>query len=113
LAEGVGFHLFRKTAATLFHDRGQVSDRQLADLLGHADPGFTKRVYVGASDRPADVTFLDELLPVEARDRVNTGSTGRTKTAGRSALSQPLENGSVAGEIVEHRETAATPDQNS
>jgi integrase len=61
--KGKAFHLLRSTAATLFHHRGNASDRELADLLGHADPGFTKRVYVGSSDRPAEVGFLDELIP--------------------------------------------------
>jgi integrase len=61
--KGKAFHLFRSTAATLFHHRGKASDRELADVLGHADPAFTKRVYVGSSDRPAEVGFLDELIP--------------------------------------------------
>jgi hypothetical protein len=46
------------------HHRGKTSDRELSDVLGHADPAFTKRVYVGSSDRPAEVGFLDEVLPV-------------------------------------------------
>ena len=72
--KGVGFHMFRKTAATIGHHRGGWSDRQLADVLGHADPGFTKRTYVGSSDRPAEVAFLDELMPVPsaAPDDANT-----------------------------------------
>lgn len=90
--KGVGFHLFRKTAATLFHHRGQVSDRQLADLLGHADPGFTKRVYVGASDRPAEVAFLDQLLPVDGGSGGNTRATQRPETAAARATGDPVES---------------------
>jgi hypothetical protein len=32
-------------------------------VLGHADPGFTKRVYVGSNSRPAGVNSMDEVIP--------------------------------------------------
>jgi len=61
------FHVFRKTAASLLHDSGK-SDRVLSDWLGHHDPAFTLRTYVGqVDDGLGDATFLDELIPVEGK----------------------------------------------
>jgi integrase len=39
-------HVLRKTAATIL-DQGGMTARQIADILGHADPSMTLRVYLG------------------------------------------------------------------
>ncbi len=39
-------HTFRRTVATLLHEAG-VPLVRISDQLGHADPGFTARVYLG------------------------------------------------------------------
>jgi integrase len=41
------FHAFRRTLGSLIHDQGAKTDRQLSDWLGHHDPAFTVREYVG------------------------------------------------------------------
>lgn len=65
LGEGA-FHRFRHTLGSLIHDQGAKSDRQLSDWLGHADIGFTHRVYVGTMDSGlGSADFLDELIPVD------------------------------------------------
>jgi integrase len=62
--KGQAFHMFRKTAASLIHDNGKTG-RQLADWLGHHDPAFTIRTYVGQVDHGlGDAAFLDELIPL-------------------------------------------------
>ena len=59
------FHRLRHTLASVIHESGEKSSRQLADWLGHADPAFTQRVYVGQMDQGlGDAVFLDELIPV-------------------------------------------------
>lgn len=79
--KGQAFHMFRKTAATLGHHRGGWSNRQLADVLGHSDPGFTQRVYVGTSDRPAEVGFLDDVIPVDGARPGQDGATDHPQSA--------------------------------
>jgi integrase len=66
-AEEVGaFHAFRRTFGSLVHASGQKTDRQLCDLLGHHDPAFTMRVYVGTmDDGVGKADFLDDLIPLE------------------------------------------------
>jgi hypothetical protein len=66
-AEEVGaFHAFRRTLGSLVHDGGHKTDRQLCDWLGHHDPAFTVREYVGTMDQGIGVAdFLDELMPVD------------------------------------------------
>jgi integrase len=60
------FHAFRHTLGSLIHERGAKSDRQLCDWLGHHDPAFTVREYVGTMDDGlGEADFLDELIPVE------------------------------------------------
>lgn len=44
--EWVTFHTFRKTVATLMDDAG-LTARQVADILGHANPSMTLDVYFG------------------------------------------------------------------
>jgi integrase len=39
----VTFHTFRKTVATLLDDAG-LTARQVADILGHANPSMTQDV---------------------------------------------------------------------
>lgn len=49
-------HVFRKTAATILDD-SRLSARQIADVLGHANPELTLRTYMGRghlSDAAAD-----------------------------------------------------------
>jgi integrase len=65
--KGTAFHMFRKTAASLLHGNNKTG-RQLADWLGHYDPAFTIRTYVGQVDEGlGDAAFLDELIPVEGQ----------------------------------------------
>jgi integrase len=60
-----GFHAFRRTLASVLHDGGHKTSRQLCDWLGHHDPTFTLREYVGTMDAGVgDAAFLDELIPV-------------------------------------------------
>jgi integrase len=64
--------MFRRTAATILHHHGK-SGRQLSDWLGHHDPAFTIRTYVGEADEGlGDATFLDELVPVVRERREST-----------------------------------------
>jgi integrase len=64
--------MFRKTAGSLLHAEGK-SGRQLADWLGHHDPAFTIRSYVGTVDEGlGDATFMDELVPAEGGNPVAT-----------------------------------------
>ncbi len=45
----VGFHIFRHTCASLLFAEGR-NVKQVAEWLGHADPGFTLRTYVHLMD---------------------------------------------------------------
>ena len=45
----VSFHTFRHTCASLLFEEGR-NVKQVADWLGHADPGFTLRTYVHLLD---------------------------------------------------------------
>ncbi len=65
-ADEVGaFHAFRRTLASVVHGSGAKSSRQLCDWLGHHDPAFTVREYVGTMDvGVGSADFLDELIPV-------------------------------------------------
>jgi len=61
---GRAFHAFRHFAASIQHHHGKTP-RQLCDWLGHDDPAFTIRTYVGeAEEGLGDPSFLDELIPV-------------------------------------------------
>ncbi len=84
--KGQAFHMFRKTAASLIHDSGK-SGRQLADWLGHHDPAFTIRTYVGQVDEGlGDATFLDELIPPGGQQEGNaTPAKGHNSQDGDSA----------------------------
>jgi hypothetical protein len=73
--KGVAFHMFRKTAATLLHHHGK-SGRQLCGWMGHHDPAFTIRTYVGEADEGlGDPAFFDGCVwrhaydPASARSR--------------------------------------------
>jgi integrase len=61
-------HALRHTLGSLIEKRLDKSDRELADLLGHYDPAFSKRVYTSSLNDRGDMTFLDELIPVPASD---------------------------------------------
>ena len=50
---GVGFHVARHTHATVLGTNPAVDAASLAARLGHADPSFTARRYVHASDERA------------------------------------------------------------
>jgi hypothetical protein len=65
-AEVGAFHSFRRTLGSLVHERGAKTDRQLSDWLGHHDPAFTVREYVGQMDQGlGDAEFLDKLIPAQ------------------------------------------------
>ncbi len=62
----VSFHTFRHTCASLLFEAGRNA-KQVAEWLGHADPGFTLRTYVHLMDEGVgDAAFLD--LAVEGMD---------------------------------------------
>jgi integrase len=63
----VGFHTFRHTCASLLFEEGR-NVKQVAEWLGHADPGFTLRTYVHLLD-----AGVGEGLELPAQ--VNAGST--------------------------------------
>jgi integrase len=66
-----GFHAFRRTLGSVLHASGQKTDRQLADWLGHGDPAFSVRTYVGQMDDGlGSADFLDELIPIETQQEV-------------------------------------------
>jgi len=72
--KGSGFHVFRRTAASLLHEHRKTG-RQLADWLGHHDPAFTIRTYVGQGDDGlGDAGFLDEVIPISSPTRAVTGA---------------------------------------
>jgi hypothetical protein len=83
--DGIAFHMFRKTAASLLHSNNKTG-RQLADWLGHYDPAFTIRTYVGqVDDGLGDAAFLDDLIHVEGgqgvgKDTPQTAATDRVVT---------------------------------
>jgi integrase len=67
------FHAFRRTLASVVHQSGEKTDRQICDWLGHHDPKFTMKTYVGTIDEGVgDAAFLDKLIPVQvASDAAN------------------------------------------
>jgi integrase len=54
-------HTFRKTAATIWHDAGVLTDRQKADLTGHAKISTLTDIYVARGERlhPAGAAVMD------------------------------------------------------
>lgn len=53
-------HTFRKTAATIWHDAGTLSDRQAADLIGHAKVSMLTDVYVHRGElHPEGAAVMD------------------------------------------------------
>lgn len=64
-AAGFGWlttHAFRKTVATVLDD-AHLSPRQTADVLGHADPAMTQRVYMQRGiASPESAAALEDLL---------------------------------------------------
>lgn len=50
MAWQVTSHTFRKTAATIWHDAGELSDRQKADLTGHAKISTLTDIYVARGE---------------------------------------------------------------
>ncbi|MBW0101651.1 tyrosine-type recombinase/integrase [Pseudonocardia sp. KRD291] len=53
-------HTFRKTAATIWHDSGLLTDRQKADLTGHAKISTLTDIYVARGElHPAGAAVMD------------------------------------------------------
>lgn len=53
-------HTFRKTAATIWHDSGILTDRQKADLTGHAKISTLTDIYVARGElHPAGAAVMD------------------------------------------------------
>ena len=53
-------HTFRKTAATIWHDAGVLTDRQKADLTGHAKISTLTDIYVARGElHPAGAAVMD------------------------------------------------------
>lgn len=77
----VTYHVFRHTCASLLFDEGR-NVKQVADWLGHADPGFTLRTYVHLLD-----AGIGEGLEIDSE--VKAGSRKRPETA---ANDQPIRS---------------------
>lgn len=53
-------HTFRKTAATIWHDAGVLTDRQKADLTGHAKISTLTDIYVARGElHPQGAAVMD------------------------------------------------------
>lgn len=53
-------HTFRRTAATIWHDAGTLTDRQAADLMGHAQITMMLNRYVARGElHPAGAAVMD------------------------------------------------------
>lgn len=53
-------HTFRKTAATIWHDAGVLTDRQKADLTGHAKISTLTDTYVARGElHPQGAAVMD------------------------------------------------------
>jgi integrase len=102
------FHAFRRTLGSLIHDQGAKTDRQLSDWLGHHDPAFTVREYVGKMDGGlGSAEFLDELVPVD-----EWVSTDVQHTTPKQPQSGAATNGSTAHEHAaesDQPQTAGSP----
>jgi integrase len=62
--EWVTFHTFRHTCASLLFEAGR-DVKQVAEWLGHADAGFTLKVYIHLMDGGVgDAAFMDEAVRV-------------------------------------------------
>lgn len=64
----VAFHAFRHTCASLLFEEGR-NVKQVADWLGHADPGFTLRTYVHLLD-----AGLGDGLEIESQVKAGSRS---------------------------------------
>jgi integrase len=66
----VTFHTFRHTCASLLFEAGR-DVKQVSEWLGHADAGFTLKVYVHLMDAGVgDAGFMDDVV-VPAADEAN------------------------------------------
>ena len=83
----VAFHVFRHTCASLLFEEGR-NVKQVADWLGHADPGFTLRTYIHLLD-----AGLGGGLEVDASGQggVKGGSRKRPETAANGGTADSLE----------------------
>lgn len=62
----VTFHTFRHTCASLLFEAGR-DVKQVSEWLGHADAGFTLKVYVHLMDQGVgDAAFMDDVVVVAA-----------------------------------------------
>jgi len=53
-------HTFRKTAATIWHDSGVLTDRQKADLTGHAKISTLTDIYIARGElHPQGAAVMD------------------------------------------------------
>jgi integrase len=67
----VTFHTFRHTCASLLFEAGR-DVKQVAEWLGHADAGFTLKVYVHLMDAGVgDAAFMDYAVGVAQQPIVN------------------------------------------
>jgi integrase len=107
-AEVGAFHAFRRTLASVVHESGTKSSRQLSDWLGHADPAFTVREYVGTMDAGIGTAdFLDELVPVDKWATSGQPTTHEQPQNGNEAAGKN-PNGQAAN--GDQPQTAATPE---
>jgi integrase len=64
----VTFHTFRHTCASLLFEAGR-DVKQVSEWLGHADAGFTLKVYVHLMDAGVgDAAFMDEVVAPAAEE---------------------------------------------
>jgi integrase len=90
LRSTVTFHTFRHTCASLLFEAGR-NVRQVAEWLGHADPGFTLRTYVHLMDEGiGDAAFLDAAVTDDPA-RVTVGSTQRREPAANQVAPELTE----------------------
>jgi integrase len=65
----VTFHTFRHTCASLLFEAGR-DVKQVSEWLGHADAGFTLKVYVHLMDSGVgDAAFMDDVVAAATTDR--------------------------------------------
>ena len=84
----VTFHTFRHTCASLLFEAGRDL-KQVSEWLGHADAGFTLKVYVHLMDAGVgDAAFMDEVVKV--------GNGWATQGPVKAANDEPEETAKTA-----------------
>lgn len=102
----VTFHVFRHTCASLLFEAGR-DVKQVSEWLGHADAGFTLKVYVHLMDAGVgDAAFMDEAVQVG-----NDWATQEPGTAGSGEVAQ-ISNRLDSGQSDDQPERVASGESN-